>query len=213
MAIGDLFQLTLNQHLTGTTIPHVTNWTFAAVDVLGNAQGLFEGFTKEGGMLELINAVQSVSIINDSIRVINLFSLTDFYEADVEGTGSNAGSDILPMNCAIGFSLKLDTRGVRPGRKSISGIPEGAAVSGLITASDYIEDINALRAAMSEDVVEPLGAVFDPVVVKRIKYTVGTGDDAHDAYRLPANAGEANYGHINSALVSLRTRSMSNRAG
>lgn len=204
MAIGDLYELTFVQADSETLEPIITKWYYAAVDVLGNAQGLFEGWTKDNSLLERINNLQCQTVLNQSIRIINLFSLTDFYENTVEGEGLIASAESLPIHDVVNFTLKLDTRGVRPGSKRLSGIPESVQRQNLIRDGAYITDLNILANLMPDDVVEPLGAVFDPVVVKRIKYTVGEGEEAHDAYRLPANAGEANYGHINAALVNLK---------
>lgn len=211
MAIGDLFHLQLiqNEYLKSEKL--ITNWFFAAVDILGNSQGLFEGFTKDNGMLELINAVQAANINNQSIKIVNLFSLTDFYEEAIEGTGAVA-SEMLPPFCGVSFTKKLDTRGVRPGRVNIPGVPEGWQVAGVISDTPGITALNALKNAMDNDVVEPLGAVFDPVVIKRIPYVLDAGEPTErTAYRLPANAGEANYGHVVSALVNLRVAHINTR--
>jgi len=202
MAIGDILELTFNQRWAITGEPMMVRLYYAIVDILGNANGLFNAWTAEDGIMELMNATQPDVVQNGSIRVVNLFSLTDFYEADVDGTGI-VGGDALPPYCGTHYTLKLDTRGVRNGGICVPGIAEGSQVYGTITGSTPLAVVEALRLAFSEDVIEAGAGVYDPVVVKRVRLEP---DEEHPKvrYRLPETTEELNYGHVNSALVNLK---------
>lgn len=201
MAINDVYQVTLNQLHTPTNERVTTVWFFNQVEILGGAAALFTAFTASGGIMDLMNDLQSTQIANESCKVSNLFSLTDFYEGALAGSGIYE-TEMLPLFCALNFSLKVDTRGVRPGSKRVPGIPNSAETDGLITLSTYVTAINALKAAMVADVGGGGTGVFDPIVVKRI-YEPAT-EDKKAYYRLPQGAEELNFGHITAALVNMQ---------
>jgi len=211
MAINDLYHVQVIQTDENTNEDVITNWFYNGVALASAAESLYNGFTEAGGMLDLINAIQSRVLNNKLVRVLNLFSLTDFFEDAPGGQGALADDNMLPLFNGVSITKKVDTRGVRAGRVNIPGIIEAAQTAGLINDANYITDINALVNAMSADINIDADEIYDPVVIKRIKYTVPDSDPARDAYRLPATSGEADYGHVTVAVANLRVAHMVSR--
>lgn len=205
MAINDLYHVIFEQRVLGTTEPILTNWFYQGVALACTAESLAGAFTAEGGMVDLINAVQAPAMQNVGLKVLNLFSLTDFYEQDVPGGGTVAG-DMLPVFNNIVLVKKLDTRGVRPGRVSIPGVIEALQSAGVISDAGYISEINNLIEAMVEDITVDVDEIYDPVVIKRVPYTLPATETLPErtAYRLPTSAEEANFGHVNAVLFNRR---------
>lgn len=206
MAINDLYHVQLFQRVLGRTEPLVTNWFYNGVTLACTAESLANGFQQADGMLESINAIQSHNIQNESLKVLNLFSLTDFIEVNLDGEGA-IGGEMLPEYCGISFTKKLDTRGVRPGRVNVMGVPEAVTNINIISDAGYIGFCDALATAMADDINIDVDEIYDPVVIKRIPYTLPATDRLPErtAYRLPTGSGEADFGHITAVLWSAKT--------
>lgn len=202
MAINDVYELTHVQRHVATGELIQSKWYYNGVDLGASAEVLFDGWVAADGMLEAINLLQCDELENVTIRVINLFSLTDFYEDVPPATTFRAGEDCLPIHTALNISLKIDTRGVSPGSKRISGIPESAQVNGAIALGGYITEINALLALIPLNVGSGGVGEFDPIVVKRIRE--GNGTTVPYSYSLPTNVGETNFGHVVAAVANFR---------
>lgn len=201
MAINDLYHVQLIQTVLGKPDEElITNYFYNGVTIATTAISLAESF-RDLDMLPNINAVQSHNIQNKSIKVFNLFSLTDFAEVEASGEGAQAG-EMLPVFCGLSFSKKLDTRGVRPGRVNIPGVPEAVTNLGIITDATYISGVNTLIGVMVDDINKDADEIYDPVVIKRIKEEIedDDGPTGRYSYRLPANLGEANFGHVMAIL-------------
>lgn len=204
MAIGDVLELTHVMENEQTGEQMMNKWYYAVVDILGNANGLYNAWVATAGMEDKVCALMSRVMNPKTIRVINLFSLTDFFEGVGTTQGLIANDEMLPMHSAVSITLRLDTRGVRPGSKRISGLTEADQAAGLINGVAYIASLNALLTAIPQDVVESGLGVYDPIVVGRILDPDPTPLGDSPIYRLPADQGEANYGHINLAVANLR---------
>lgn len=204
MAINDLYQITVVQKQTATGEKFSNVFTFRAVDATCSAAGLVEAMTNTGSVVDKMLAWQATAVSCDSLRVINLFSLTDFYEGSLVGSGLGAG-EMLPAHNAVGYTLKLNTRGVSPGSKRFVGLSELAQVAGIITDATVLTALEALRVKLAQTITGDVSDNYEPVVVKRI---LMEPDEDHPApwYRLPANVGEANWGKVVSAVLNVRVR-------
>lgn len=206
MAINDIYMLTFVQSfgLGGEEVQ--TNWFYRAVDAGGTAEALHAAWGDPAGMLGLYCDTQTQFMKNKLIRVINLFSLTDFYEEGINGGGGFTG-DTLPAFATMRYSLKLNTRGIKPGSKRVPGVPESVQVDGVITNETEIANMNLLANGMAQNI----GGIddvpeFEPVVVKRIKTLVPADGDkpAYYKYSLPDNSEDLNYGKVVAALANTR---------
>jgi len=202
MALNDVFMLTLRQRFGDGGELLLNNFFYISPDAPANAAVLIDGFTDTGGMLELINDTQSIVIKNDGIRVINLGNLTDFEDRPASGAGAISSGECLPPFAAINYTLKVNTRAVRPGSKRIAGVAESVQAHGLVTDSGMITAIGALEIALADVVVEA-GATFTPIVVKRVGLPT-PGTPPYTSYRLPESDGELVYGLVTAAVVNLR---------
>lgn len=182
---------------------------YLVTDAGGTAEACYEAFIEDAAIMEAINAIQTDHVQNDFIRVLNLFSLTDFYEASVEGTGEYA-VNTMPADDAINFTLKLNTRGVRPGHKRFSGLPVTYGNVGLVTDATYITKLNTLRTALHAPIGVDLTPMFTPVVVKRI--VVPATEDHGKYYRLPNTVEELNYGTVVSVLIDVNMGGQDSRS-
>lgn len=204
MAINDIYEVTHVQEHEDTGERIMNKWFFVGTDTGSTAADLYNAFCQTNSYLERVHELQS-RVINDvEVRVINLFSLTDFFIGDPNGQGAIADDNMLPLHDALSITLKLNTRGVRPGSKRISGIVEADQNKGIITGTAYITALNSTLAFLASPLVSEDDPTYDLVVVKRIEYTVPDSDPPRTAWRLPANAGEADYGTVIAAIANLR---------
>lgn len=204
MPINDILQVTIKQRWIPTGEPMYYNLWFNQIGILGGAEDLANGITEPGGILETINSLQVSKCENDTIKVINLFSPTDFFEEDLTGAGAYTSSQSLPIHSAVNFTKKTDNREINNGTFRISGIPEEVQADGVITESGYIGFLNDLRALLAADVNTLSDNGFDPIVVKRIEYDVPGSSPVRKAYKLPASAGAAELAHVVSVIVNTR---------
>lgn len=202
MATGDVYQIDLVQRYGSAGEPMRNTFHYIGTGVTVNAEDVATAFQGTGGPLERLNDLQCNFIKNDTLRVINLFSLTDFFDVNLSGTGDNVG-DPEPPFVAVNLTLKLNTRGIRPGSKRFAGLPEGAITNGVIVASGTITDLNELATALAAPLPYTLDEVANPIVVKRILVPADPPDHAA-YYRLPTDSGELDYGEVVAVLVNLR---------
>lgn len=196
------YQLTLVQ-LMNTEKLH--NVFFYRTDAVGaTAQNLGQAFEED--ILPLINDLQNVAVSNSLLRVINLGDLTDFWEKALTGAGLNTSSESLPAHDAINYTLRLNTRAVRPGSKRISGIPESAQSNGIITVGSYITQMNTLRTALYDTIAYNTtpAVAYQPVVIKRVKETETVNGQEKVTYRLPTPSETVEYGDVVSCLVNTK---------
>lgn len=202
MALINVWQLTLRQ-LWGTGGEPMLNHFFFYSESSGAvALDLLEGFRATGGYLDEMNDLQGTFVKNDNIRVINLGSFTDFAEDAATGTGSAEADQLLPPHSAINFTLKLDTREIRPGSKRVSGIGELFQEHGLLSDAGYISAVNGFKNKMLEPIVWE-DVSFDHIVVKRVGLPT-PGTPPYSSYRLPGSDGELVYGNIVAVLANMK---------
>jgi len=186
MALEDIYMATLVQRVSGTSEDLESVFFFEGGGTSPSAIECKAAMLTDAdpSFLEDINSLQCTAINNRSIRVINLGDLADFFDDPVTGGGDVAGQ-MLPIHDALNFSLRLNTRAVRPGSKRFSGIPEAWQDGGVITDSEALGRIDAVGAHLRSILTTAGGATFTPVVVKRVLYDVPDTDPVRQAYRVP----------------------------
>lgn len=202
MSLADIYQLTLTQSL-GTGGERVQmGFYFAKGLGATDAAQLNTDFLADGAYLAHIHAVQSDFIKDVEIRTINLGDLADFDVRPLTGAGAD-GSDMLPPHNAVNFSLKLDTRAVRPGARRLVGLTEADQTQGRITLAAAITALNVIGNDWATALPFGGASSYIPVVVKRIK-VVTTDDPPRTFYRLPTTDGELVAAHVTAVLVNLK---------
>lgn len=198
MALSDFYQLVLSQELF--TEPLLNVFFYRKNGAGGTASELAGLF--ESTILPDIVGVQSANVSNVGIRVINLGSFTDFVENSVPGVGAVSANNA-PKSVAMQFTLRVNTRQIRPGGKRFGGVPISWVDPDDTFTSAAATPMNNLRNALKETLTGGVSGVsYIPVVVGRVKYLPAGG--TVERYRLPETDGEltANgYGDIVTVLT------------
>lgn len=203
MALSDLWQLTLTQSYGAGGESMLTNFFFQRGIGATNAEALFNAFKAAGSYLPKINTVQASHVKNVSARVINLGDPSDFYEAELTGAGVG-NADPLPAYAAYGFTLKLNTRAIRPGSRRLPGVVEDATTLGIVTSTVVVNGLNDLANAFKTALPFGGAASYVPVVVKRVEYDVPNTTPQRTAYRIPQGEDPVVVGNIVAVLVNLK---------
>jgi len=197
MPLNKIYQLRLIAHMEDQVIENI----FSFDHVLGDGISTNLALDFEAQWLDAIRQVQSDAIVYDGITVYNMGDFGDFVNLPLIDQGAIVGAQPLPSFAAIGFSLKLNTRAVRPGSKRIAGIPETYTLGNVITNAAYIADIELLRLKFSASMVGA-GDTWQPIVIKRVKTpVVGTVPLKYN-YRLPEVDADLVYGNVVVAVTS-----------
>jgi len=180
MALADLYVLDFKQRFRLQDIHNIFTFDRSGT---GNAVDLNSAFVND--LLTPINAIQNNAIENVSLRTYCLGDLADNGEFQLSGGGLDTSTDMLPLHDAVNFTIKSTTRAVRPGSKRFSGVSEPYQSDGDIIDSAYIAVLETLRLALGDPITGDASNIYDPVIVKRVKYTVPDSDPPRDAYRFP----------------------------
>lgn len=180
MTVNDIYQLNHKQTYNGEDIENV--YFYRREDVGSDHNDLIDAFIAD--VMPSIMALQAPQIITASIKAQSLGNLGDFGEQIVNLPGTYDPSEILPIFNAIGYTMRSANRGVRPGSKRITGIPETAQAGGIITLSVYLTRMEAARLAI-DAVIGTTPAFFTPVIVKRIKTEIPGTTPVKYRYTLP----------------------------
>lgn len=201
MALADIWMIDFTQRYgSGGELMH-NNFFYTSLDAGANAEGLAIGFSAEDALLEKINDTQNPLIKNDGVRIINLGLLTDFYTEPLSGEGLRPAGECLPPFNAVNYTLKLNTRAVRPGSKRIAGVGESVQQNGLITDGDMITAIGALEIELSDTLSDGTHS-YNPIVIKRVGLPT-PGTPPYTSYRLPIDDSELVYGVVTAVVVNL----------
>lgn len=211
MATGDIFQLKDNQIHVGSPENIMNSYFFRQTSATGTAEDLAEAFVSD--WMGSIKGIQANALEHRSIAVQNLFTVDDFHET-VFDNGTVLGTyvgEMFPIHDAVTFRLVRTSRDIRNGYKRFAGIPETAAVGGVIGNPDYIAVLAVLADKLKGSVEsEDTLMTWDHVVVKRIRVEP---DEEHPnvRYRLPLTSGEADYSNPSDCLVNLFVRHQTSR--
>lgn len=197
MALGDIYQLRDKYHTTYGV--EMENVYFFIGTGDGLALDLAQAFSDD--WLVEIAELQPADVTHYALIVQSLFDPTDFVEFSTDQDGLWPVEASTPFS-AMNFTQRLATRAIRAGHKRIGPVPEDAAQNGVIIDNDYAAQLLVV-ANLLNDVIEPNAtpsATFQPVVVKRIKFT----EDGKTKYRLPVDFGEAEFAPVINAVVGNR---------
>jgi hypothetical protein len=186
VATTGLYQLNHKQTYLGEDIENV--YFFRREDAGTDHVDLIDAFIAD--VLPAVQALQAPQIITASIKAQSLGNLSDFGEQIVNTPGTYDPSEILPIFNAIGYTFRSANRGVRPGSKRITGIPETVQAGGIVTLSVYLTRMEACRVAM-DSVIGTSPGFFTPIIVKRIKTAVPGTTPVKYKYTLPAVGDDA----------------------
>lgn len=143
------------------------------------------------------------NIFYDRLFTVNMGVPTDFHEFVLGDTGGAVEAS-LPMHTAINYTLKLNTREIRPGSKRFSGIPEAATNFNIVNNAGYLAFVETLRLQLGADLTDAGNPAWKPVVVKRIPYNPGGGGPPFTSYRLPAAGDPLVVGDVVTVLFNAR---------
>jgi len=184
MSLDSCYQLLVKSDFRGQDVLNVFFYEHATG--AGFAGDLILDFNEV--ILPAILAIQTNAIQMVSVEAINLGILADFYVLATTGEGAYAEQS-LPPSDAIGFTLKTDTRAVRPGSKRICAVPESAVGEGEILDAPYIAKIETLRALLGVNIIGT-SDTWKPVVLKRTKTAIAGTVPTKYRYGLPKTEGD-----------------------
>jgi hypothetical protein len=209
MALADIYMLSMFQRSTLTNEEILNNFFFKRATSAGSASDLIVAFENAGYMQDAWAACQDADIETTLKRAISLGSLTDFAESVTHYPGTWPHDSLLPLHDALNFTLRLDTRAVRPGSKRLCGLAENVVSNGVVTNTDYITSMNLLVTQLGTPQVGD-DDTYAPVVVKRI---LRAPDETHTRarYTLPKTDGELVYGSVTGVLVNIQVSHQTSR--
>lgn len=157
----------------------------------------------EADMLPKVAAIQTSNLVHVKIDAVNMADPSNFFE-HVIATAGTTTSDPLPSHDAINFTLRLNSRALRPGSKRYSGVAEEYTTKNFVTNSGYIALLETLRIQQHTILLSGVLETFQPIVVKRVAYHPEGTPEGHIAYRLPETDEEFVFGNVIDALVNLK---------
>jgi len=206
MALSDIYQVNLNQTLQSKLMENV--FFFEKDDPAGTAQDVADYFVDQ--YLQPILGVQTFNVKCISVVALNLGDLSDFATFPTTSAGNAGDVDTLPAFNSVGYSLRPNTRAVRPGSKRFSGVPEAAQLNGVLVEPGYLDAVEDLRVILSTQISGSL-AGYLPIVVKRIKEVKAGYTPPAYKYRLPGPGDPLVYGNVIQALANRNVTSQTSR--
>lgn len=205
MATGDTYEL-FDHYVTAGGVEMLNVYTYRGTGT-GVAADLVQAFQDD--VMAPILGQQPTDITHYLIKAQSLFDPSDFASDSVNLDGVWGVGGLTPFT-AVQFTFRVPTRLIRPGGKRIGTVPEDASLDGVINNATYITAIEATRVQLGAT-INPSGvgaATFEPVLVKREKYTTSGGSEA---YRMPTVKATALVVAIQSVAVQLNVASQVSR--
>lgn len=199
MALSDAYMLRDFQTYEGEEILNV--YFFQDLLLASIAQNLVEAY--ETGFLPKVKAIQTSNVVHVKLDAVNLADPSNFYEKVIAVAGDTT-SDPLPAHDAVNYSLRINSRSLRPGSKRYCGVAEEYTTKNLITNAGYIALLETLRVQQSDILLSGVVETFQPIVVKRVKYNPDPLQPDKFAYRLPEDDGEYVFGDVVDSLLNLK---------
>lgn len=199
MALSDSYMLRDVQNYDGEEILNV--YFFQDLLLASTAQNLVEAF--ELGFIPKVAACQTLAVQHVLLDAVNMADPSNFFEKKINVPGQY-NMDSLPAFNAINYSLRINSRALRPGSKRYTGIGEEFTTKNLITNPTLITAMEALRIQQSATLMSGAVLTFVPIVVKRVKYNPDPLKPDHFAYRLPETEAEFVFGNVVDALTNVK---------
>jgi len=155
------------------------------------------------GFLPKVVAMQTNAVTHVLVDAVNLADPANFFETQIATAGANTDAS-MPAHDAVNYSLRLNSRALRPGSKRYCGIAEAFTTDNFITQVSYLALLETLRIQQSDILLSGAIQTFQPIVVKRVRYNPDPLRPDHFAYRLPETEGEFVFGDIINALLNTR---------
>lgn len=205
MALSDIYMLTDTQKFSqGGEAVNV--WFYQRLDPAGTAADLLGAFEED--MIPKMTAFQCNNVAHSDLQCINLGDLEDFAASSPVAVGG-ISSDMLPKFNALNFTLRGNSRAVRPGSKRIAGLAEDGVADGVVTDGTIIGHINTLASQMTTNIEDTAGlSAYQHVIIKRVEYTTPGGNTA---WRLPQTGAELVVVPVTAVLVNLTLTSQVSR--
>lgn len=188
MAIGDIYGITLVSGFAGNIAEQVFFYELTSGSSSASAPDLAAEFRDEA--VPLIGNVIQTDVPIYSTRTVNLFDDVDWEEFVYNPviTGARVGQAMPPFVVAA-FQSAKPSSSQAPARKRFGALSESDVQgNGLQDVSAYFTALTALATKLGEPMITGTGNTYNPVIVKRIKYTTTGGKTA---YRLPESLVEA----------------------
>jgi len=205
MALGDLYEASVYQDIDSEEVYNVFH--FESLSTASGASDLALRILNQWIIANWRTLVGlGVSFVEIAVR--NLFDQNDQVDYPVGVVGAVAGELMPPHDC-LTMNCSPELAEINTGSKRFSGLVEGDQVGGLwnngalTNWQDFIDN----------KITQPLigtggGASWHYVIVKRIKYTTPSGSIA---YRLPENAGEADFSRVVACVTNPAVRTQGTR--
>jgi hypothetical protein len=165
MALADIYQLTDFQRLpSGEEVQNV--YFYQRGSSAGTAADLEQEW--ESTVRAAVLGVQSNVFVHFLTRVVSLGNVADFNENSDAGIVGLREAGVRNEWDAFSYTLRPETRAVRPGHKRIGGVPEGDSLytNGVVTDSSMLILMHAVRTAFAT-VLSSDDDEYTPVIVKR----------------------------------------------
>jgi len=199
MALTDCYVLRDIQSFNGELILNV--YFYQDLLLASVAQNVVESFVAD--MLPKVRAIQTNVLKHEVIDAVNMADPANFYETPINLLGLVA-TEAMAAHDAINYSLRLNSRALRPGSKRYCGIPDNASSNNTFADSGFLAAAETLRVQLFTPLLSGVLVTFQPIVVKRVPYNPDPLDLGKFAYRLPETEGEFVFGDVTSALLNLR---------
>lgn len=205
---GDIFQVVMQQSYLGQTCLNAFYYRQTSENTdpdIESAEALAPAF--DLNITPAIADLQVDAVQFETLETINLFNPADLNSRNITTVteGAITAIDALPSYVASEFRTSRVTRAIRRGFKRFTGLDESMMTVGVL-APAYLAAAGALSVALSMNIQrlnEPLTPIFQPVIVKRIKYTTSSGSEA---YRLPTSQAELEYFAANFIYTRITTQ-------
>ena len=172
MALNDMYELRVKGRYAA-----VTNWlnvyhverrsaVFTAEDI---AQAYVDW------ILPVSVALQSTLIGYDSVEVINLGDVGDFFTLDLSGFSGLVAGDTMPVFAAFGIRFNRTRRDIRHGFKRLIGVPEAYVTNGSVVGAGLTGLVDYGNSVVQpwEHIAAPGVEVCSFAVILRICAEVG----------------------------------------
>ncbi len=199
MALSDIYMVRDIQDYQEEPLMNV--YFFQDITTAITAESVVTAYIED--FLPAVRAIQTADVTHTKVDAVNLADAGNFFESVIALDGSHAGES-LPAHSAVNYSLRINSRALRPGSKRYCGIDESLVSGNLITNATYIGLLNTLRSQQSALIGEGIAENLKQIVVKRVLYEVPDSSPVRMAYRLPLTDEKLVTGDVVDALLNLK---------